>query len=91
MDHTGDDLGPVLAPLVSVPPLILQALTEGGVLPEPKLTKKNVSSVLRVGSAGTHYPAHFDCFPNLLQNFVGEKELFMFDQVGFSLFFWDFQ
>jgi hypothetical protein len=32
-DHKGDDLGPALEPLVSVPPLILDALSEGGFLP----------------------------------------------------------
>lgn len=34
------------------------------------------------GSHGTYYSAHFDCFPNLLQTFVGHKTLMMFDQVG---------
>lgn len=32
-DHKGDDLGPALERLVSVPPLILDALSEGGYLP----------------------------------------------------------
>lgn len=32
-DHKGDDLGPALEPLVSVPPLILDALSAGGFVP----------------------------------------------------------
>ena len=81
-DHQGDDLGPVLDPITSVPPLILDALAAGNFLPSASISKRNISKVLRVGSAGTYYPAHFDCFPNLLQNFVGTKELFIFDQLG---------
>ena len=57
-------------------------MSEIGVLPKAWLKQRNVSSVLRVGSAGTYYPAHFDCFPNLLQNFAGTKVLYMFDQLG---------
>ena len=34
--------------------------------------KANVTSLVRAASAGTYYPAHFDCFPNLLQHFVGK-------------------
>lgn len=32
-DHSGDDLGPALEPLVAVPPLVLDALSDGGFLP----------------------------------------------------------
>lgn len=34
---------------------------------------------MRGATSGTYYPAHFDCYPNLLQNFWGSKNLRMID------------
>ena len=51
-----------------------------GHLPTRRFPADNRTAILRGGSAGTYYPAHFDCFPNLLQQFTGEKTVFIFDQ-----------
>jgi hypothetical protein len=36
----------------------------------------------KLETGGRFSQAHFDCFPNLLQHFVGEKEIHLFDQLA---------
>ena len=82
--HAGGAPSP--RPLLPVPTRLDGAAAEpvariwAGHLPTRRFPADNRTAILRGGSAGTYYPAHFDCFPNLLQQFTGEKTVFIFDQ-----------
>lgn len=68
--------------MVSVAPVLVEAMKKEAGWPSSwSMPELNTSTIMRGGSFGTYYPSHFDCFPNLLQTFVGNKNVMIFDQV----------